>query len=227
MHSGAKPIFFKSASSSEPRLPYPDLTLFLETRKPDLTTKGSRLADSATCVQDVEIDGELASAWMVLSDFCSVINFAAASEKRITVGIFLDTMASVMYRLLDMHFEIASSDEAIHLGLLCFSSSVFLQWQHLGMSYIHLTSRFRDCFVRLTTAPSHISPRLVLWLLMVGAASVLDGSDDVWLKPLLRETMAFCEVGSWRELRDLLMSFMWIGLANDRTGKRVYDTAVG
>ena len=227
VHSGTKPIFFNSAPSSEPRVPYPALTLFLETRKPDPATKGSRRASSATFARDSEIDAELAAAWMVLSDFCAVVNFAAESEQRITVGTFLDTMASVMYRLLDMCFEAASSDETIRLGLLCFSCSVFLHWQHLGMSYPHLASLLRGCFARLTATPSKLSPRLVLWLLMVDAVSVFDDSDALWFNPLLRATMATCKVASWSEMRDLLMSFMWIDLVHDKTGKRAFDSAVG
>jgi hypothetical protein len=214
VHSGAKPIFFNGASSSEPHLPYPALTMFLETLKPD----------PAPFSRDLEIGPELAPAWTVLSDFCSVVNFAAHSEQRITVGTFLDTMASVMYRLVGIGFEAASSDETIRLGLLCFSCSLFLHWQHLGLSYPHLASVFRACFPAMS---AHLSPRLVLWLLMVGKVSVFDGSDDGWFNPLFRETMATCEVGSWSEVRDLLMSFMWIGLVHDKAGKRVFSSAVG
>jgi hypothetical protein len=42
------------------------------------------------------------------------------------VETFLDTIGSVMYRLLDLRFEAGSIDEAICLGFLCFSCSVFL-----------------------------------------------------------------------------------------------------
>ncbi|MCJ1431347.1 hypothetical protein MMC27_000698 [Xylographa pallens] len=224
-HSGAKPVFFNSASSSEPRLPYPDLTLFFETRKPDPATEGSERADSATFAHAIEMDDKLAPAWKTLADFCSVINLAANSQKRITVGTFLETMASVMYRLLDMYFEVTSGDEMIRLGLLCFSCDVFLQWQHLGMSYIHLASLFRDCFARLTTTSSHLSPQLVLWLLMVGAVSVFDGSNDIWFNNLLRNSIRRCKVDSWSEMRDLLLSFMWIDLVHDKRGKRAFDSA--
>ncbi|MCJ1376918.1 hypothetical protein MMC17_000008 [Xylographa soralifera] len=227
VYSGAKPIFFNGASSSEPRLPYPALTLFLETRKPDPATTGPHRTDLAAFTHDFVIDDELTSAWMVLSDFCSVVNFAAHSEQRITVGTFLDTMASVMYRLLDMHFEAASSNEMIRLGLLCFSCSIFLQWQHLGIYYPHLASLFRGCFAKLKATSSHLSPQLVLWLLMAGAVSVFDGSDDAWFNPLLRRTMGTFKIDSWSEMRDLLISFMWIGLVHDKTGKRVFDSAVG
>jgi hypothetical protein len=188
---------------------------------------GSQYTDSAIFLDDGKIDGELARAWGVMSDFCSVINFAVDSRQRITVETFLDTMASIMYRLLDIRFEVSSHDEAIRLGLLCFSCSVFLHWRRLGMSYPFLTAAFRDRLARLTTTSSHISPQLVLWLLMAGAVSVFDPSDHEWLKPLLLVNIGLCEIDSWSKMQDLLRSFMWIGLVHDKPGKGVFDMAVG
>jgi len=136
-------------------------------------------------------------------------------------------MASVMYRLLDMRFEARSSDEAIRLGLLCFSCSVFLHWTQLGMSYPHLTSAFREGLARLTSTNSRISPQLVLWLLMAGAISVFDASDHEWPKPLLLANIGLCKIDSWSQMQDLLRSFIWIGLVHDKLGKRVFDLTVG
>ncbi|KAK3940202.1 hypothetical protein QBC46DRAFT_288823, partial [Diplogelasinospora grovesii] len=224
VHNGSKPLFFDGTSLSEPILPHLDLTLFLDKRNPSFATNSSWRADSATLTSDIGIDDDLALAWRAMSDFCSVINFAADSEQRITVGTFLETMTAIMYRLLHMHFEASSRDETIRLGLLCFSCSVFLHWQHLGMSYVHLASMFRGCLTRLTSTSSHLPPQLILWLLMAGAVSVFDESDDAWFNPMLRGTMSMCDVGSWGEMRELLMSFMWIGLVHDKRGKRMFDS---
>ena len=227
LYSGSKPSFFNNPLSTEPFPPYPDLTSLIELRTPGPAATGSQSTGSAMFFDDDKIDDELARAWRVMSDFCSVINFAVDSRQRITVETFLDTMASVMYRLLDMRFEASSRDEAIRLGLLCFSCSVFLHWRRLGMSYPHLTSAFRGCLARLTTPFSHISPQLVLWLLMAGAVSVFDASDDEWLRPLLLVNIGLYEIYSWSKMQDLLMSFMWIGLVHDKPGKGVFDFTIG
>lgn len=168
------------------------------------------------------LDVELCRAWRVMSDFCSVINFAVDSSQRISTETFLDTMASVLYRLLKMRFEAGSNNEAIRLGLLAFSSSIFLQWGGLGLSYTHFTAEFRSC----VTGPlsSHISLQLLIWLLMVGAVSVLDASDDVWLKPRLRVNLGLCEIDTWSKMQNLMQSFMWIGLVYDRPGKVLFDS---
>lgn len=115
--SGSKHMFFNNPLSPEPFLPYPDLTLLLELRKAGPAATGPQHSDSAIFFYD-ELDNDLARAWRAMWDFCSVINFAVDSRQRITVDTFLDTIASVMYRFLDMRFEASSSDEAIRLGLL-------------------------------------------------------------------------------------------------------------
>jgi hypothetical protein len=171
-----------------------------------------------------DIDDALAQAWRVMSDFCTVINFAVNSQLRISTETFLDTMTSVVYRLLDMHFEIGSRDEAIRLGLLAFLCGVFLQWKHLGMSYAHFTSMLRNCLIRM--ASECISSELMVWLLMVGAVSVLDESDDGWLKPLLRVNIGLCAIEGWSEMQRLLKDFMWIGLVYDTPGMRVFNSII-
>lgn len=216
LHSGSSPFFFNKSPSSEPFLPYPELTLLLKLRTP--ATTGAR-DDSAMFFDD--IDDELARAWRVLSGFCSVINFAVESRQRISTETFLDSMASVVYRLLDMRFEAGSSDEAIRHGLLAYSSSVFLPWKQLGIFYPHFTSAFRGCLGTLTS--SHISSQLWIWLLMIGAVSVFDATDDQWLKPLLLLNLRLCEIDSWSKMQDLLKSFMWIGLLHDKPGKAVFE----
>lgn len=84
-----------------------------------------------------------------MSEFCSLINFAADSGQCISVETLRETFTSVIYRLLGTNFDPGSSDEAIRLGLLAFSCSGFLQWQSLGMSYPSLISAFRNCLAAM------------------------------------------------------------------------------
>ncbi|KAH8777930.1 hypothetical protein F5882DRAFT_502748 [Hyaloscypha sp. PMI_1271] len=218
LHGGSKPIFFNNPSR-DPFLPYPDLASLIELTKPRTTDSRQ---DSATFVED--IDHELAQAWTIMSDFCSVINFAVDSELRISTEIFLDTMTSVVYRLLYMHFETGSKDEAIRFGLIAFLCSVFLQWKHLGMSYPHFTSTFISCLVGIVS--ERVSSEFMVWLLMVGSVSVFDKSDDGWLKPLLRVNISLCEIDDWSEMQELVRGFMWIGLVYDKPGKMVFESTI-
>ena len=171
------------------------------------------------------IDDELARAWKAMAGFCLMINLAAESKNRIATETYLDTMASVIYRLLSMTcFEAGSTEEVIRLGLLAFSSNIFLQWKRLGISYYHLTITYKYHLARLRY--SDVLPRLWLWLLMVGAVSVFGHADDEWLKPWLRVSINICGVESWSDMQGILKSLMWIDLIHDEPGEDVYRSTL-
>ena len=174
------------------------------------------------------LNAELVQVWTVLSEFCAVINRAAAAKQYITTAVLLDTMAPVMYNLVDARFEAGSPDEAMRLGLLAFCCSIFMHWRTMDRSFAHFTREFRACLrSRASSARQVLPPQLSLWLLVIGALSVFGvagDDDDEWLKPLLREALRECEIGSWGEARELMRSLLWIGLVHDTSGRRVFSS---
>ena len=216
---GSRPLFFSNSSSQETYPPYPNLEMLLDLREPAVT--GSQYPSVGLFDQ---MSDELAGIWKIMSDFCSLINFAADSGQCISVETLLETFTSVMYRLLGLNFDVGSSDEAIRLGLLAFSCSVFLQWQSLGMSYPSLISAFRNCLAAMNFQQT--SPHMLLWLLMIGAALVFDATDHLWLRPALLFNMGLCEIRSWSDMQHLLKSSMWIGLIHDKPGRHVFDSTI-
>jgi hypothetical protein len=211
LYSGLTPTFFKDQESI---LPYPDLASLLTSR--DLT--------EINPIPLLNMIDELAQAWKRMSEFCSVINLAADSGQLITTQIFLQSMASIVYPLLGMQFEASSSEEAILLALLAFSSSVFLPWRQLGLPYPHLGSQLETCLVQLE--PRRVPPALYIWFLMVSSVSVLDSGDGCWLQPLLLASIKRCDIHSWSAMRNLLKSFLWISLVHDRPGRIIFDSAI-
>ncbi|XXG93831.1 hypothetical protein Hte_000080 [Hypoxylon texense] len=223
LHYGSKPLFFADLAR-EPYWPYPDFTAW----SPDL------ISSLEPCRLISSLDPELARAWEVMKQFSALVNHAAFARQKLPKEYLLDTMVSVVYPILHMppgHFEPGSLDEAIRLSLLAYCSSVFLQWAGARLPYMHFPAMYRNCLVNLqlpeldTDSDGSSSSRLLLWLLMVGAVSVFGDCDDVWLKPWLRVNMELCGVsGSWDATRDVLNSFMWIGLVHDVPGKAVFDS---
>ncbi|RYC59651.1 hypothetical protein CHU98_g6555 [Xylaria longipes] len=200
VHSGSHPILFQDAVSSRAYRMYPKLDVFLDKCHLDRSSISHQFLTSLTLTHNIKIHGQLTAVWNAMSDFCSVINLAADSERRIDVRTFLRSMTSIMYNLLDMRFESSSWNETIRLGLLSFSCSVFLQWTRVGMSYPHLNSILRNSYAGLARSISSLPPKLVVWLLMAGAVTVFDESDNAWVHGLL---------------------------LHDNLGKRVFDAAIG
>ncbi len=216
--TGSKPVFFSGGPFGEPFLPYPNLTLLL---RPVPGETGSR---NATTLFLDGLDDDLGQAWRVMSEFCAVINLAASSKQLISTTNFLDAMASVMYRLLHMGFANGSTNEAVRLTLLAFSSMAFLHYDRFGIPYTHFASSLRDCLSRLE--PSAVSPQLLLWLLTIGALSVFDinAAADRWVGTLLLSSMDLCEVRSWNQMRRQLVAFLWIDILHDHPGMAIFDS---
>lgn len=172
-----------------------------------------------------ELDNELAKSWSIVKHFSARINLADKTKSKLPKELLLDTMASVMYRLMHMSYRLSSLDERIRLGLLAYSTSIFLQWRDTRMSYHCFSTAYRDCLTG-----SHLSDMLPnhfqLWFLMTGAVSIFKEHDDQWLKPRLLFIIRSCGLDSWDQTRDILHSIMWIDLLHDHLGKMFFDSVV-
>ena len=217
LESGSRTSFFNSSSSKESYPPFPNLKSLLELQGPAMAHSLYHLGLFVGGMAD-----DLSRIWEIMSEFCSLINFVADSKQYISQETLLETFSSVMYRLIGMKFDAGSSNEAIRLGLLAFSCSVFLQWQRLGLSFPPLVSAFRDCLGAIDS--QQIPPHLSLWLFMVGATLLFDASNDWWLKPALLVKMGECEIRSWSEMRHLLKSNLWIDLIHDSPGQLTFNS---
>ncbi|OTB07647.1 hypothetical protein M426DRAFT_268086 [Hypoxylon sp. CI-4A] len=231
-HSGLQPLFF-SEPTKEPHWPYPD---FEAHDAPAIIDSGGD-----PCLES--LDTHLRDAWRSMKQFAAHVNRAGVTHRKLPKELLLESMASIMYRLLHMSelFKQGSLDEAVRLGLLAFASSVFLQWAGVRLPYMHFPATYRDSLfgLDLSRAPAYLaagddtassrspSPQLLLWLLKVGAVSVFgDADNDTWLKPWLRVNIELCGVDSWPAMSGVLNSFMWVGLVHDKPGKAIFDSTV-
>ncbi|KIW61931.1 hypothetical protein, variant [Exophiala xenobiotica] len=219
MQNGSEPIFFNDPLS-EPFVSYPAREL--------LTIRnGHGITDSQRHSETLlhKMDENLVEAWRVMQRFCSIVNLAVETQQMLSPGLLYDTMASVMYRLLHMSFDQGSVDEAVRLGLLGLTYHIFLQWQYLRLPYVYFPWVYKDCLLHSKLVDG-ASSQIMLWLLMVGAVSAFTTSDHPWLMVCLRKHMDKCQVKSWNRMREVLKSFMWVGLLHDKPGKEVFDSVL-
>lgn len=215
LDSGSRPIFFHSPAA-EPFLPYLDklsgfIPLEYQASQP-LPLDAQQLGISSP---------DLSRAWDTTQTFCSLLNYAAESKRKIPQETLLNTMASVMYRLLNLEFAFGSLDEAVRLGLLGFCSHVFLQWSRVRLPHHHLSKTYKDCLLGLRDpAP----PQMSLWLLLIGDVSLFYEEDEQWLRPWLHTILYLCGATSWDEARVIMKAFLWIDFVQDGAGAKAFHS---
>uniref|UniRef100_A0A093VR38 Uncharacterized protein n=1 Tax=Talaromyces marneffei PM1 TaxID=1077442 RepID=A0A093VR38_TALMA len=98
--------FFFTDPSVEPFPPYPEeelLHCFL----------GANICDTQGSLENflVEVDDDLVKAWSIVKQFSTRINLSSKTKRKLPKELLLDTMASVMYRLMHMSYIYGSLDE--------------------------------------------------------------------------------------------------------------------
>ncbi len=163
--NGSSPVFFRQPS--EPIPEYPEKLL--------AAAKDNVLQDITELIPDLNKD--LTMALEVLRRFCWQVNLGTQTRGYIAPTTVYETMISVTYRLINMAFPASSTHELIRYGLLAFSYHVFLQWQDIRLPIFHFPNAYKICIVGIKV-DEQVSPRLILWLSMIGACSVFNISDE-------------------------------------------------
>lgn len=171
------------------------------------------------------MDNDLATAWQVMGRFCLLVNLGTQTQRLMRPEIIHETMTAVIYRLLHMGFAAGSISETVRYGLLAFSHHVFLQWKDIKLPYHHFPTAYRNCILHLKPIDG-VSSQLMVWLLMTGATSVFNISNEAWFKECLREHTDRCQVKTWKGMQEILKSFMWIVLLDEQLGECIYNSHV-
>jgi hypothetical protein len=210
---GSQTMVLKTFGSDEGLLQFPDMQSLLEQHGLPMAYPGPDFM--------LSVGDDLTSVWTVMVDFCTLINYADLTAQKISTMTFGHIMTSVMYPLHAMDLASDPQKDLIRLGLLGFSSSVFLQWRTVGVKYSHFISAFRKRLIQVMEFEA--SSRLNLWLILIGAISLFDAKDDWWLQPLFHSNLKVCGIKVWEDMRVLMEDFLWIGLVHDKPGQRIFE----
>ncbi|KIX02098.1 uncharacterized protein Z518_08037 [Rhinocladiella mackenziei CBS 650.93] len=146
-HSGSKPLFtfpdgaFADASFMPDLCPSP----YPQPTTSTFSTKTPTTQNTLETLLATRIDRHISTVWRTMRTFCKQINIAAQTQSKLPQELFLHSMASVMYPILNLRFSSGSLDEALRLGLLAFSSNIFLQWQDARLPCMYFPTAYRSC----------------------------------------------------------------------------------
>jgi hypothetical protein len=103
-----------------------------------------------------------------LHAFSCISNLGYQTTRKLSPDIYNEMLISILYRLTHLSFESDPMQEAIRIGLLAFSSTVFIQRQFMEQPYDHLLNLYSNALCRLReSAYIDLPVPIVLWLTVV------------------------------------------------------------
>ena len=208
----SNPVFYRQPA--EPLPDYPEQVI---------SSFGSRISSQENMQLFQDLNEHLGEVWLVMRKFCLLANLETQTRMLIQPATIYGTMTAVMYRLLRMGFAAGTLDESSRLGLLAFTNHIFLQWQEMRLPCHPFSESYRN-YLQVHALGDTKPPRISLWLLMIGAISLFDVSDELWLADYLRRQVERSGVKTWKDGQEILKSSMWISLLDDKSGKQIYDS---
>ncbi|MBV36668.1 MAG: hypothetical protein CMP47_14640 [Rickettsiales bacterium] len=141
-----------------------------------------------------------------------------------------EVVVSVGYRLIRFHPLCGPCLEdklssAFHIGLTSLLTTLFLR---LGgrrfLRYSPVTERLKEV---IESGLDEDDRDLMLWLLFIGRVSVLEGPDQDWIVPRIRQAVLSLGITSWAGVHRCILQFPWINALHDKAGKALWESVLG
>ncbi|OHW98964.1 hypothetical protein CSPAE12_02353 [Colletotrichum incanum] len=174
------------------------------------------------------IDCRMGNIFRDLHEFSRLANYLVQTGHKIDPNMFQDLMTSIQYRLL--YLEPTTQDnvsEMFRLGMISYITTLFLKVQGTKIPMTSLAGQLRSVCRNLEVSESLTTTvRLIFaWTLVVGAISVFEEYDDLWLIPKL--AALHDSIGpTWPEAKASLKEVMWMELIHSPDGVKVFGKLV-
>ncbi|KAH8700088.1 hypothetical protein BGW36DRAFT_373329 [Talaromyces proteolyticus] len=177
---------------------------------------------------ETTVDTRLHNAFRDLHDFSCISNLAYQTTRKLSPDIYNEMMISILYRLTNLSFEGDPVQEMIRIGLLTFSSTLFIQRHFIEQPYDHLLHLYNNAlFGLLGLTDIELPIALLLWFTIF---SLVVGCEETplagRLRVLLDKALLRVSINSWHLAREILGSIMWVDFIHDRLGKQAFESAM-
>jgi hypothetical protein len=174
---------------------------------------------------DTTLDVRLHNTWKDLHAFACITNVAYQTGRKLSPDTYNEMMISILYRLAYLSFEDDTLQEAIRIGLLTFSATIFMQRHYMKQSYECLSNLFYNTLFKLHSSTTiRIPVHVELWLALLTHV-VEDRQPDPqdWRIIWLREVIVRAGIDSWSGACELLRSVVWVDFIFNRLGQQAFE----
>lgn len=179
-----------------------------------------------SCIPKTLTDSRLTVVFNDVRHLVHLINVHFSKNTKFHGEAFQASISSVQSRLLmlkDLLEGGSAVDETVCLAMLAFMTTTF-QIPRRKVPYGDLRRRLRKAVERAWVERG--GSEVGIWVLVVGAISVLDtGEDEAWL---VKKWAEVAENGvEWEEVRARLQRVLWIGCIHDSLGREAFGKMNG
>uniref|UniRef100_A0A8H7K3R3 Transcription factor domain-containing protein n=1 Tax=Bionectria ochroleuca TaxID=29856 RepID=A0A8H7K3R3_BIOOC len=171
------------------------------------------------------LEPRLRTIWEDLRQFRRMSIFANEANHKIPKDTFSELMVSLLYRLVNLSYDLDSPNEVVRLGMLGYVTSIFLRWGKTA-EFHHLRRMLGGTLKAIHPGISDIPTPAILWLLitwhLLRPLEQEVGMLDGLLKSMSRNDTPLI----WSEVQGLLRSSVWISHMHDVEGEAVYRRAI-
>ncbi|RDW58458.1 hypothetical protein BP5796_12388 [Coleophoma crateriformis] len=177
---------------------------------------------------EMTMDVKLHNALRDLHAFSCVSNLAYQTTRKLSPDVYNEMMISILYRLTNLSFGRNPLAEVIRIGLLAFSSTIFIERHFMGQPSQHLLNLYTDALFNLRNSMNVDLPiPMVLWLTMFSHLVVhTELSPADWRSVWLDEAVLHGKINTWPQACEILRSVAWVDFIHSGTGKHIFEAAI-
>ncbi|KAH8884199.1 hypothetical protein GQ53DRAFT_698369, partial [Thozetella sp. PMI_491] len=183
---------------------------------------------SASTMRDPRMDSQLGSLFLEAVDLAYLLNHYPTKP---VVGIieWLELLVSIGGRLVQLHplqntRKLTHIDAAYHIGLTVFIMTLFLQIDGRRVArYDLVTLHLRHALDGLEEG---VEDALALWVMLVGAIWMSDGSDGSWLIERIAKITKRLGHDSWDDVLAFVGGFPWVHIMHDKPSRDAWMAAM-
>ncbi|KUJ11890.1 uncharacterized protein LY89DRAFT_722304 [Mollisia scopiformis] len=158
--------------------------------------------------------------------FSCISNVAYQTTRKLSPETYNEMTISILYRLTHLFFESDLLQEAIRLGLLVFSSTIFLQRHIIEQPYENLLNLYGDALLGLFAHGSStdaLPVPVILWLTIL---SDMVAGKEIPSTDRLHTVIGRASIESWSQASEVLRSIAWVDFIHEKRGKEVFEASV-